>query len=295
MGRRDELEARAGQDGDRGGAASPASLCDPLSDPLPEPLRQALAQGLGVCQLAGEGLDWRAELGRTAPPAAKLLWVRSGVLGLRLGRRPLSLRPGQALLLDPSLPLHLHCDDPFQHLMALLPDEDGQLRREARASESPRPLPAALGDFLGSWSRGAAAMPWQAQWHAAQAVKGWWQGARALPQTPAERLRAEARALLAQDPAPWDAAGLARRLRVSRRHLDAALAQEGLTATQLIWAERLNRARAALLSPRPPSITTLAFELGFKDSAHFSRKFRQQHGAAPRQWQALQLQTQDHG
>ena len=288
MGRRDELEARAGQDGD----AAPPAL---PGDPLPAPLHQALAQGLGACQLAGAGLDWRAELGATAPAAAKLLWVRRGVLGLRLGRRSLSLRPGQALLLDPSQSLQLRCEEPFQHLMALLPDEDGQLRREARSSESPRSLPAALGDFLGSWSRGAATMPWQAQWHAAQAVKGWWQGARPLPPRPAERLRAQARALLAQDPAAWDAAGLARQLRVSRRHLDAALAEEGLTATQLIWAERLGRARAALLSPRPPSITTLAFELGFKDSAHFSRKFRQQHGAAPRQWRAQQLQTQDHG
>ncbi len=288
MGRRDELEARAGQDGD----AAPLVF---LSDPLPAPLHQALAQGLGACQLAGEGLDWRAELGRAAPAAAKLLWVRSGVLGLRLGRRPLSLRPGQALLLDPSQPLHLQCDTPFQHLMALLPDEDGQLRREARAGESPRSLPTPLGDFLGSWSRGSATMPWRAQWHAAQAAKGWWLGLRALPQTHAERLRAEACALLAQDPAAWDAAGLARQLRVSRRHLDAALAQEGLTATQLIWAERLNRARLALLAPLPPSITALAYELGFKDSAHFSRKFRQQHGAAPRQWRARQLQTQDHG
>ena len=292
MGRRDELEARAGQDG---GAAPPVFLGDPLPAPRHQALHQALARGLGVCQLAGEGLDWRAELGATAPAAVKLLWVRRGVLGLRLGRRPLSLRAGQALLLDPSQPLHLQCDDPFQHLMALLPDEDGRLRREARAGGSPRPLPAALGDFLGSWSQGEATMPWQAQWHAAQAVKGWWQGMKALPQTPAERLRTEARALLAQDPAAWDAAGLARQLRVSRRHLDAALAQEGLTATQLIWAERLNRARVALLSARPPSITTLAFELGFKDSAHFSRKFRQQHGAAPRQWRAQHMQTQDHG
>lgn len=231
----------------------------------------------------------------SSSPFAKLLWVRHGVLGLRQGRRPLTLRPGQAQMLDPAQPRHLQSDQPFEHLMALLPDEQGPLRREARAGDAPRDLPPALGDFLGSWSRGASSMPWQPHWHAAQAVTAWWQGVRAMPPRPAERLRAQARALLAQDPAAWDAASLARQLRVSRRHLDAALAEEGLTASQLIWAQRLNRARAALLSPRPPSITSLAFELGFKDSAHFSRKFRQLYGAAPRQWRAQQLQIQEPG
>lgn len=57
MSRRDELEARAGQDG----SLAPLAF---LIDPLPAPLRQALTQGMGACQLAGEGLDWRVDLGR---------------------------------------------------------------------------------------------------------------------------------------------------------------------------------------------------------------------------------------
>lgn len=283
MRRRDGLEVGTGCDGSAAAFAG-----------LPAPLRQPLRQGLGICRLQGEGMDWRAEplAGRT--PVAKLLWVRTGRLAVRQAQRQQRLQAGDALILDPAQPLHLQADEGFDHLVAVLPDAQRPLREAARHAGGARPLPPGLAAFLSNWQEASAGMPWLAQWHTAQAAQAWALAAcRPAAETPAARLRAQARAAVARDPANWDALQLAVHLRVSRRHLDAALAEEGTTASRLIWEVRLSRARAALLAEPEPSITALAFELGFKDSAHFSRLFRQRHGAAPRQWRARQLLEQD--
>jgi AraC-like DNA-binding protein len=74
---------------------------------------------------------------------------------------------------------------------------------------------------------------------------------------------------------------LARALRISLRALYRITAAQGVTPAGLIWSRRLQMARRRLDSSEPGSITSIAYESGFKDSGHFSRAFRKAFGEAP--------------
>ena len=82
-------------------------------------------------------------------------------------------------------------------------------------------------------------------------------------------------------------------LGMSRRTLYRACAGNLTTPSGLIWQTRLKRATEMLRDPRERgrSITDIAFSLGFSDSAHFSRSFRQKVGSSPRAYrqQALKI------
>lgn len=69
----------------------------------------------------------------------------------------------------------------------------------------------------------------------------------------------------------------------------AFLRQSGLTPTAYINERRLARAAELLSEPDRRSITDIAFDVGFQDSAFFSRCFKRQFGAAPSEWRS------DHG
>ncbi|WP_404711363.1 helix-turn-helix domain-containing protein [Sphingomonas sp. MMS24-J13] len=87
------------------------------------------------------------------------------------------------------------------------------------------------------------------------------------------------------DPA-LSTAMLADELGISPRSVQNLFAQRATTPSAYILRRRLERA-AELLSGDPDlSITALAFELGFNDSAYFTRCFRQQFGAPPSAWRA---------
>jgi AraC-like DNA-binding protein len=58
----------------------------------------------------------------------------------------------------------------------------------------------------------------------------------------------------------------------------------GKTPSGYIVERRLQRAADRLNAAPATSITELAFELGFNDSAYFARCFRQKFGVAPRDW-----------
>jgi transcriptional regulator GlxA family with amidase domain len=53
-----------------------------------------------------------------------------------------------------------------------------------------------------------------------------------------------------------------------------------------IWQERLEACRRSLVDPRLATNTVgeIAYSWGFKDAAHFSRRFRQAYGIAPRDY-----------
>jgi AraC-like DNA-binding protein len=76
---------------------------------------------------------------------------------------------------------------------------------------------------------------------------------------------------------------IAVRHRVSPGYLRRLFRELGTCASDWIWRRRLERARQDLLDPRQRhlSITTVGFNWGFKDAAHFSRQFKQQFGATP--------------
>lgn len=60
----------------------------------------------------------------------------------------------------------------------------------------------------------------------------------------------------------------------------------GLTPTAFITARRLERAAALLAREDGRTITDVAFEVGFNDSAFFTRCFRRHFGVAPSQWRS---------
>jgi AraC-like DNA-binding protein len=73
---------------------------------------------------------------------------------------------------------------------------------------------------------------------------------------------------------------------VSLRHLYRLWSHNELGLAEWIIVERLTRAAAALASERQQRkpISAIAYSLGFKDAAHFSRRFRSTYGVPPHLW-----------
>jgi AraC-like DNA-binding protein len=75
-------------------------------------------------------------------------------------------------------------------------------------------------------------------------------------------------------------------LHVSHRTVQNIFAALGTTPSSYILERRLKRG-AEMLSANPESsITAVAFDLGFNDSAYFARCFRQQFDTTPRAWRS---------
>lgn len=73
-------------------------------------------------------------------------------------------------------------------------------------------------------------------------------------------------------------------VQLSTRYLQRLFEDEPLTLSAWIWHERIDAARRVLLSPanRNLSLTQIAYTVGFKDPAHFSRMFKATYGTNPR-------------
>ncbi|MGE0484986.1 MAG: helix-turn-helix domain-containing protein [Gammaproteobacteria bacterium] len=74
-------------------------------------------------------------------------------------------------------------------------------------------------------------------------------------------------------------------LGISQRYMNKLFESEGETVGRLILTQRLQGARADLVNPvkRTKPITEIAHDWGFNSVSHFSRVFRQQFDASPRQ------------
>lgn len=77
---------------------------------------------------------------------------------------------------------------------------------------------------------------------------------------------------------------LANTCNASVRTIQNMFAAMGTTPSAYILERRLARAAERLVSAQGASITEVAFELGFNDSAYFARAFRQRFGISPREW-----------
>jgi len=77
---------------------------------------------------------------------------------------------------------------------------------------------------------------------------------------------------------------LCRRMEIPRRTLQRDLGVRGTSFEAIL--RRVLIARASELLRRGVSATQTGFELGYTDSAHFSRAFRRWTGQTPRDWQA---------
>lgn len=74
---------------------------------------------------------------------------------------------------------------------------------------------------------------------------------------------------------------IATALRVSKRSLSRAFAQENDTPIRWLWRQRLALSHRRILEGSHTSVTELALSCGFTNSAHFSRAFRQAFKQSP--------------
>ncbi len=105
-----------------------------------------------------------------------------------------------------------------------------------------------------------------------------------LGETLLSRVLADARLRVA-DPGLTPEA-LARAHHVSVRRLYSACAEAGISLEQWIIDQRLEAARAQLISPgaQHRSIAAVSRACGFQDASHFARRFRDAYGLTPSEW-----------
>lgn len=73
---------------------------------------------------------------------------------------------------------------------------------------------------------------------------------------------------------------------ISPRYLSSLLRLKGTTFSELVWEQRLEKAKSWLSSsnPRDISISEIAYGVGFKSAAHFSRMFKRVFEINPREF-----------
>ncbi|MBY8870570.1 helix-turn-helix domain-containing protein [Micromonospora sp. PLK6-60] len=119
-------------------------------------------------------------------------------------------------------------------------------------------------------------------------------------QSPAEgaALLAQVRAYIARHLADEDLGPdvIAAALHVSVRHLYSVCARDGFSIEQWIIGQRLEKAKNDLASPASANrtVATIAHRWGFRDPAHFSRRFRLAYGITPTGWRAVADGDQGH-
>ena len=77
---------------------------------------------------------------------------------------------------------------------------------------------------------------------------------------------------------------------ISARHLRKVFEDATMSVSELIWTRRLEQARRDLTDPfhAHVSVTSIGYDVGFKDAAHFSRAFKSAFGETP---SAFRLRT----
>ena len=83
----------------------------------------------------------------------------------------------------------------------------------------------------------------------------------------------------------------ARALGISERYLHRALSEVGERFSQLVQGQRLDISAQRLRDPRFAHlhIAGIAWQCGFQDAAHFSRRFAKQFGLTPKAWRSMTL------
>lgn len=84
---------------------------------------------------------------------------------------------------------------------------------------------------------------------------------------------------------------IAEQLKMSVSSVHRVFARQPVSASEYIWAKRLELCRLALANPclRERSISDIAYSWGFSSNAHFSRVFKRHLGMTPRDYRALSL------
>jgi AraC-like DNA-binding protein len=218
---------------------------------------------------------WRLELDRQ--PYGEIWLVRSGRCAITLGDEHALAGPGEVVVLRPGVrrvsangasgPLGL-CGFGFSLIGLVAPlvirEPSERLRRLIE-----RTVRAATGNELRARALAELAL--------AEIV---------IPARPRVEVQAALDHIADRFGEPLDLAALAEVAHLSPKHLSRVFREAvGLAPMAYLRRHRLRWARDQLLAT-DASVTAIALEAGFKDTAHFSRAFRAEHGASPRELRA---------
>jgi AraC-like DNA-binding protein len=76
---------------------------------------------------------------------------------------------------------------------------------------------------------------------------------------------------------------------ICERYLRKLFEGSSQSVSELIWKRRLDQARRDLVDPLLShiGIQSIAYEVGFKNPAHFSRAFKARFGVTPREYRSV--------
>jgi AraC-like DNA-binding protein len=82
---------------------------------------------------------------------------------------------------------------------------------------------------------------------------------------------------------------------ISPRYLSFLLKHHGTSFSTLVWEQRLKKAKSWLSASNPNdvSISEIAYSVGFKSPAHFSRMFKRVFQMNPREYRAANPQDDE--
>jgi AraC-like DNA-binding protein len=234
------------------------------------------------------------------------LAVRGAAVMAQDGREAV-LRPGDFTYYDSARPCRIACPGPFRLVVLKIPRDLFTVRcrpgtgATAVAIRGDRGVGALFSTLLRRVPAGTKGLPADVTEKVADSVLDLLTtalseqatGNRAVLPQAAQLLRA--RCYITdhlRDPALSPSA-VAQALGVSVRYLHALFQAEGTSPFRWMMEQRLDLAARQLADPRlaERSVTSIGFGVGFKDTSHFSRVFKDRYGLGPRGYRQQEVMT----
>lgn len=275
----------------------------PACDSFPAFLRQGRFDGHRLIHLTAAsggvtGRRSRHEMARDDEEFYNLLYVVEGKLGLDFGSHNIVLEPGTFAVWDTSRPLEFNVIEQLREISFSVPKkrlESDLLRPDdvcARVIQARMGIGKVFVDCLRALESNFGEL---AKGEAAGVLKATTEMMVATLLSKVEAQSDPAHQKQLQHVMDWIARNIehpgltpgriAREVGLSERQLFRLFATVGTTPAAWLRTRRLERCRAALLSPAYShlSVTDVASRWGFIDPSVFSRCFRQEFGVSPRQ------------
>lgn len=241
------------------------------------------------------GRRGRHEIGQSHEPSFGLLYILKGRESLNQAGREIVLEAGSFTLWDSTRPIEFGLPDELEKITLLVPQEAVTDLLPMAADLVMRPISgrrgrgALLTTHLRALAREGAGLPAGLQ---APVLRATLDLLVAAIEPEAESGEgAYQRALRARiqdfvlarlnDPALGPEL-VAASLGLSARQVHRLFNAGGITLDRWIWRQRLQRCRDELKARPHASISEIAYQWGFSDSAHFSRAFKAAFGLSPR-------------